>query len=128
MIIINKENIILFIIIILALWKIIDIINTNYNFRSVGYIRILLRQAARYTSAANQDNNLLVALLHANYGAGYLWALMDIASPDDIINIYPELKKYREIILNTQDRITLEMIKRYPELDFMKDLQEIELK
>ena len=35
----------------------------------------LVRQAARWSTAAKQDKNSMIAVLHANYGAGYLWAL-----------------------------------------------------
>src|SRR5207237_6958 len=40
-------------------------------------VQILTRQAARWSTAASQDNNPLIAVLHANYGAGYLWAIHD---------------------------------------------------
>ena len=46
----------------------------------------LIRQAARWAAAAQQDKSPMIALLHANYGAGYLWALKDIASDQDIYN------------------------------------------
>lgn len=45
----------------------------------------LVRQAARWSTAAKQDSNSLIAVLHANYGAGYLWALGDIATPEEIL-------------------------------------------
>ena len=41
-------------------------------------VKILARQAARWSTAAKQDENPLIAVLHANYGAGYLWAINDI--------------------------------------------------
>lgn len=47
-------------------------------------VNTLLRQAARWSAAAQQDESPIIALLHANYGAGYLWALKDIASDDEI--------------------------------------------
>ena len=40
-------------------------------------INTLIRQAARWSVAAQQDESPIIALLHANYGAGYLWALKD---------------------------------------------------
>ena len=47
-------------------------------------IKTLVRQAARWSSAAKQDKNPMIAVLHSNYGAGFLWALKDIATQDQI--------------------------------------------
>ena len=47
-------------------------------------INTLLRQTARWATAAKQDENPLIAVLHSNYGAGYLWALKDIATGEQI--------------------------------------------
>jgi hypothetical protein len=67
-------------------------------------IPILVRQAARWSTAANQDQNPMIALLHANYGAGYLWALQDIATHDEIEKIGGiKWKKFRREILKAQD-------------------------
>ena len=44
----------------------------------------LVRQAARWSVAAEQDKSPLIAVLHANYGAGFLWAVKDIATADEI--------------------------------------------
>lgn len=118
----NNTNLLLFIIFILALLKVIDIIYTNYNFSSLSYIKTLMRQAARYSSAAKQDENPLIALLHANYGAGYLWATIDVASVEDIKSIYPEFIKIRKDILDTQDNITKNIVRMYPNLNTQNDL------
>lgn len=48
---------------------------------------ILLKQTARWTLASEQDKNPLIAVLHANYAAGYLYALRDIMSDKDIENV-----------------------------------------
>ena len=50
-------------------------------------INILTRQTARWSSASNQDKSPLVAVLHANYGMGYLMALKDIATPQQIKSV-----------------------------------------
>ena len=42
----------------------------------------LTRQAARWSVAALQDENPIISILHANYGAGYLWAIKDIVTTD----------------------------------------------
>mgnify|MGYP006197835235 CR=1 FL=1 len=47
-------------------------------------IQKLMRQSARWSTAAEQDNSPMISVLHASYGAGYLWALKDIASNTDI--------------------------------------------
>ena len=74
-------------------------------------IRTLVRQAARWSTAATQDANPMIAVLHANYGAGYLWALKDIASDSEIerasnINI----KKFTREIVAVQDVSTKKMV------------------
>ena len=70
-------------------------------------IRTLLRQTARWSAAASQDESPIVALLHANYGAGYLWALKDIATEKSIkkatgVNIH----MFEKIIIGIQDKAT----------------------
>lgn len=76
---------------------------------------ILVRQAARWATAANQDENPMIAVLHANYGAGYLWALQDIATADEIeaatgIN----WKRFRASILAAQDAAARKLAKACP--------------
>lgn len=44
-------------------------------------ISTLTRQASRWLTASEQDENPLIALLHGQYGMGYLWAISDIATP-----------------------------------------------
>ena len=65
-------------------------------------IRTLVRQTARWSVAAVQDRSPIVALLHANYGVGYFWALKDIATEKEIeaaanINVLDFQKKILEI-------------------------------
>lgn len=43
----------------------------------------LYRQCARWAVAAEQDRSEVIAVLHANYAAGYLWAIKDIATTDE---------------------------------------------
>ena len=78
-------------------------------------IRILTRQAARWSVAAKQDLSPLIAVLHANYGAAYLWALLDIATPNEIkkasgINV----NKFRKHIIDIQDISTKKLTKVCP--------------
>ena len=78
-------------------------------------IRKLVRQSARWSTAAKQDESPMIAVLHANYGAGYLWALKDIATPVEIsmaagINI----AKFEKEIIHVQDEATKSMIRACP--------------
>ena len=94
---------------IILIYFLIEIKN-NCFFNSNNHdktIKILSRQAARWSTAAKQDNSLLVGLLHANYGTGYLWALQDIATPSEIKRVTNiNFKKFRNEIVRTQDDIT----------------------
>ena len=56
----------------------------NLDKKEIENIKTLVRQSARWTVASEQDKNPLIAILHANYGAGYLWALSDIYYPEEI--------------------------------------------
>ena len=70
-------------------------------------IKTLIRQAARWSAAAQQDKSPLIALLHANYGAGYLWALKDIASDKEIYESTGiDVIKFKNKIINIQEIAT----------------------
>jgi len=78
-------------------------------------IQKLARQAARWSTAARQDKNSMIAVLHANYGAGYLWALKDIATDNQIEdNANIDIKKFESEITSTQDAVTKNMAKLCP--------------
>lgn len=78
-------------------------------------IKTLLRQAARWSTAAAQDDNSMIAVLHANYGAGYLWALKDIATDDQITRATGiDVIKFRDEIIKVQDYATMKMAKLCP--------------
>ena len=81
-------------------------------------IKTLVRQAARWSSAALQDKSPLIAVLHANYGAGYLWALKDIATSEQIkqaTNV--NQLEFENKITNIQDKVTKDAIKRCPDFN-----------
>lgn len=70
-------------------------------------IKTLVRQTARWSVAAVQDRSPIVALLHANYGVGYFWALKDIATEKEIeaaTNI--SILDFQKKILDIQDAAT----------------------
>tara|TARA_B100000686_G_C16544683_1_gene839249 strand:+ start:382 stop:753 length:372 start_codon:yes stop_codon:yes gene_type:complete len=79
-------------------------------------IKILTRQAARWSTASKQDENAMIAVLHANYGAGYLWALKDIATASQIREITGiDIVKFEKEIIEIQDNATKKMIKLCPD-------------
>jgi hypothetical protein len=83
---------------------------------------VLYRQTARWAAAAIQDESELIALLHANYATGYLWALKDIVSSEDfkkITNV--DFLEFENKIVDIQDSITKRFISKCPNLIFLKD-------
>ena len=78
-------------------------------------IQVLARQAARWSTAAKQDENAMISILHANYGAGYLWALKDIATPKQIKAVTGiDFMTFESDIVSIQDNSTKNMIKVCP--------------
>lgn len=79
-------------------------------------IQILVRQAARWSVAAENDKNPMIAVLHANYGAGYLWALQDIATPAQIEQSTGiDYKQFRASIIRVQETATRRAIRACPQ-------------
>lgn len=86
-------------------------------------IQKLVRQTARWATAAQQDESPLVALLHANYAAGYLWALKDIATPIEIEKSAGiEMKRFEKHITDVQDAVTQKVVKKCPQFAGEVDL------
>lgn len=74
-------------------------------------IKLLSRQAARWNVAAEQDTNMIIATLHANYSAGYLWAIKDITDDAQFrLATGLDLKDFETKIINTQDKITRKLV------------------
>lgn len=70
-------------------------------------IKTLVRQASRWSIASEQDESPLIALLHANYGAGYLWALKDISTDSQIKSTTGiDTKTFEKRITSIQDKAT----------------------
>lgn len=70
-------------------------------------IKTLIRQASRWSVAAQQNGNAMIAVLHANYGAGYLWALESIALSSEIEAATGiDYVKLRDTIIQVQDNAT----------------------
>ena len=99
-------------------------INNNFKIKSINN---LVRQAARWAIAAEQDKSPIVALLHANYAAGYLWALRDIATDADILDITKiDIINFSKKITNVQDKCTKKVSNACP--NFVGDLNKYFLK
>ena len=78
--------------------------NNRQKNDSAKAIKTLIRQAARWSVAANQDENPMIAVMHANYGAGYLWAANDIATSSEIERVAGiDYKKFKSLITAAQD-------------------------
>lgn len=69
-------------------------------------VETLVRQSSRYAIASEQDESALIALLHANYAGGYLWALKDIVNERTINKHVPKtsLKELEDYITRVQDK------------------------
>ena len=50
-------------------------------------VRKLVRQISRWSLASEQDQNPFIAVLHANYGVGYLSALLELTNECEIERI-----------------------------------------
>ncbi len=91
--------------------------------KTTEHINTLIRQAARWSAAAQQDESPIIALLHANYGAGYLWALKDIASDKEIEDASGiDVLKFKKTITDVQDQSTQKVSNLCPE--FVGDINE----
>lgn len=78
-------------------------------------VKKITRQAARWSEAAKQDQNPVIAILHANYGAGYLWALKDIVNAAEFNRITGlDLNYLENIIVGIQDQTTRRLVQQCP--------------
>lgn len=86
-------------------------------------IKKLVQKTAKWATTAQQDASPVNSLLHANYAAGYLWALKDLASDKEIHRATGiDVQKFEEHITNMQSMITKRVIKRCPEFEGEIDL------
>lgn len=86
-------------------------------------IQKLVRQTARWSTAATQDENPLIAVLHANYGTGFLWALKDIATNSQIESATDiNMEKFENKIIAIQDATTKKLAKVCPEFSKTDDI------
>ena len=86
---------------------------TNNNTEKEKHTRALIRQTARWTVASQQDTSPMIALLHANYAAGYLQALELIRSEQEI-NHVTNLQALRHKVYDTQDNAARAVVTSCP--------------
>jgi len=115
------------IIIILLLYVIFKRKRKDCDFNNK--INKLVKQTSRWAVAAKQDNNSLIAVLHANYAMGYWYALNDIFDDNEIdtaIGGSKKRKMFEKRILKIQEDTTRKATKDCPqflgEIDFISDL------
>lgn len=83
----------------------------------------LIRGCARWALASKQDTSPLISLLHANYAAGYLWAIKDIYTGEDIYKLTGiNIINFQNEITTLQDNATRKVTNRCPM--FAKELLE----
>ena len=94
-----------------------------YTGRKVPPIKKLVQQSAKWATMAQQDESPIIAVLHANYAVGYLWAVKDIAGSSEISRQSGvDIKQFEEHIFNVQSMVTKKILKKCPELSGDIDL------
>ncbi len=76
----------------------------------------LFHQMARWSTAATQDENPMIAVLHANYGVGYMMALQSIASDSELEHMLgvPNLRDLFREVERVQHAATIQMATTCP--------------
>jgi hypothetical protein len=88
--------------------------NHNSKYKSHIISRIM-RGSARWALASKQDKSPLVAVLHANYGCAYLWALKDVFNDYEIKSATGiDVIEFQNKITDIQDNATKRMTKLCP--------------
>lgn len=88
-------------------------------------INTLIRGCARWAIASKQDKSPLISLLHANYAAGYLWAIKDIYTGEEIYKLSGlNIINFQNEITTIQDNATKKVTNICPM--FAKELLENE--
>jgi len=78
-------------------------------------IEVMVRSCSRWAVASLQDSSPLIAVLHANYAAGYLWALQDCFTDDQIHNATGiDIIKFQKSITRVQDISTRRLVSVCP--------------
>lgn len=108
-----------FIILFLCIY-LYQLYNKKCNFETS--IQIMYRQSARWAAAAIQDESIIIKVLHANYAAGYLWALKDIVSNSDFKRITGQnFLEFENEIVKIQDSSTKKLVETCQPLIFSEN-------
>ncbi len=79
-------------------------------------IKKLLKQAAKWSVTAQQDESPVTAMLHANWASGYLWALKDITTEQEVYRVAKiELPVFESHIEQVQSEVTKKVLDKCPE-------------
>jgi len=94
---------------VILFWFIFHFKSSNSNTNEG--IKKLFHQMARWSTASTQDKNPVVAVLHANYGVGYMMAMKDLYSDEEMERLL-DVKHIRSIfdeVQRVQNKATLEL-------------------
>ena len=86
-------------------------------------IKKLLKQSAKWSVAAQQDESPISAMLHANLASGYLWALKDISNEKEILRVARvHLHEFEDHVTRIQSEVTKKVLEKCPEFQGHIDL------
>ena len=112
---------ILMLVIVVSLLSLFFVQTKKNEFDNAVYT--LYRQSARYALAADQDEEEIIRVLHANYATGYLWAIKDIVTGEDFKRITGEdLLNFESKIVRIQDKSTLKLVQKCKDLIPKQDM------
>lgn len=78
-------------------------------------IKLFMKESRNWSLASTQDETPIIAVLHANYGAGYLWALKKLATGEQIKNATGiDILKFEKEIITIQDNANMKLAKVCP--------------
>ena len=84
-------------------------------------IKVLIKNCARWATTAQQDTSPYLSVMHANYATGYLSALKDIATPQQIHRATGvDFMNFEGHILNLQESVNKKVLEKSP--DFAGDV------
>jgi hypothetical protein len=123
----NFDNILLILffgsLILMILFKLKSVFFSDFDPKIDLIIKRLMRGCSRWAIASKQDKSPLIAMLHANYAAGYLWALKDVFSDTQIERAsgISNIIDFQNDIVTIQDTATKRLINSCKS-DIMADL------
>ena len=89
---------------------------TNNHSTDKENIQRLLRQTARWSTAAEQDSNPYIRNLHATYAVGYLLALRELYSDQTILKLTGvDARKLENAVHTVMDNAMLDVARVCPQ-------------